>query len=518
MDIDLSHLSQNEKLELMSELIKKKEFLKSARISVFKPISESQELVIKAVSNAVTKKSKTKIIWASWWNGSGKSGIWAFCTASLAMWENTTAYEARFLWVRKRIAIFVESFESVRRIEEYMFNEPTFDDGSGHVWLCRIPPELIEDIEYNPRPRCVRKVTLKDWTSIEFKTFWQGQKGNSGGNYDFVWIDEPPGNVSTFKEIIARASRINCIILFTATIIDEDYIEEYFDTMPKETKDKTEIFTLLSADNPHADKDILASLGEERLTGRKPERKWKVYDQFHTSRNVVDYFEPTIENMWWYVRHYIGIDPWGNNPFAIVLFCIDEDNNIYVYKEFSLEGDTKMTFSNAFRCISPWMKRYKYEKIVIDMRDKLMINEWKNELWLTNLEQCDKSTKWPRWETNIVWRRMRVNEFFAEWKIIIANSCPVIIRQFTRMKYKNNVSEKDTAKSDVFWKDDDCVDAFWYAFDKATKNIRLHDIRRLKEYRENEKTTDISKLFPKQENTWNSLQQKSRMQKVQFTI
>jgi len=55
---------------------------------------------------------------------------------------------------------------------------------------------------------------------------------------------------------------------------------------------------------------------------------------------------------------------------------------------------------------------------------------------------------------------MRENEFFAEGKIIIADTCPVHIRQFSRMKYKDKYSEKDTAKSDVYGKDDDCVDAF----------------------------------------------------------
>lgn len=74
-------------------------------------------------------------------------------------------------------------------------------------------------------------------------------------------------------------------------------MEEFFDTMPKQLKDKTETYTLLSSDNPHTDTDVLLALGEERLTGRKPERKGKVYHQFISGRHIVPYFDPTFENM-----------------------------------------------------------------------------------------------------------------------------------------------------------------------------------------------------------------------------
>lgn len=157
----------------------------------------------------------------------------------------------------------------------------------------------------------MRFVELTNGTTIEFRTFGQGQKSAAGGNYDLVWIDEPPDNKNTFDEIIARASRKHCIILLTATLATEKeaFVEEFFDTMPTVLKDKTEIYTLLSIDNPYADTDVLRALGEERLTGRKSERKGKVYHQFATSKHTVEYFEPTVENMGGAVKHYLGIDP-----------------------------------------------------------------------------------------------------------------------------------------------------------------------------------------------------------------
>ena len=136
---------------------------------------------------------------------------------------------------RKKIAIFVESFDGVKKLEEYMFNEPTFDEASGHVGLCRIPPEYVKEVQYSQsKPKAMRFVELKNGTTIEFRTFGQGQKSAAGGNYDFVWIDEPPDNKNTFDEIIARASRKHCIILLTATLATEKeaFVEEFFDTMP----------------------------------------------------------------------------------------------------------------------------------------------------------------------------------------------------------------------------------------------------------------------------------------------
>lgn len=87
---------------------------------------------------------------------------------------------------------------------------------------------------------------------------------------------------------------------------------------------------------------------------------------------------------------------------------------------------------------------------------------------------------------------MRINEFFKNNKIIIANTCPIIIRQFSRMKYKNNIEENSTAKSDVFGKDDDCVDAFGYAFDFATKRVRIFKTMENRDI-------DLGMLFPPKE-------------------
>lgn len=485
--LDIDNLSIDEKVNLINELEKRKEMLKSTNIANFSPINQSQEFIIKSVSDTVQWKDDIKFFWVSGSNSWWKTAVASFILTSLALWELTEQIGARFLGVRKRILVLAETFDSIRKIEEYIISEPTFDDNTRHVWLCRIPPEFIETLTREIAHKNLKEIVLKNGTKIEFKSYSQWQKSIAGGNYDYVWFDEPPANIGVFREIVSRGTRKACIMLMSATLTDDDvYVQDLIENAPQETKDAIKILELRSEDNPYADTRMFGLLEESRKNGRATGRKGYVYDQFTMGKNVVEYFEPSFENMWGRVRYFMGIDPWANHPFAVSMFCIDDENNIYLFKEFSFEWDSKMTFTNVFRQITPYLKRYNFEKIVIDMRDKLMINEWKHELWLKNLEISDKHTKWPNWENNIIWRRMRENEFFAEGKIIIADTCPVHIRQFSRMKYKDKYSEKDTAKSDVYGKDDDCVDAFWYAFDKATRTTRLHDIWRLNTYRENE--------------------------------
>ena len=52
-EINLDSLTLDEKVNLLNELEDRREMLKSTNISVFKPINQSQERIIKSVSNTV---------------------------------------------------------------------------------------------------------------------------------------------------------------------------------------------------------------------------------------------------------------------------------------------------------------------------------------------------------------------------------------------------------------------------------------------------------------------------------
>lgn len=433
------------------------------------------------------------------------SAISSFCVASVALGELTKEIWARYIGERKRIAIFVENFAGVRKLEEYMFEEPTFQTGSWHTGLARIPPEFIQDIEYSQtKPKAIRYVKLTNWTTIEFNTYNQGYNSAAGGNYDFIWMDEPPQDENVFNEIIARLSRSHCILLFSATLTNDrmDYIDDFFANMDNEQKEQVEIITLLSKDNKHTDTTILRALWEHRLTGRKPEKKWKVYYQFFKNKHIVEHFEPTYENMWGYCKYYMWIDPGGSHPFAIVLFCIDEEWMIYIFKEYLLRDD-EQTYSNVISIIEENYNKYPFDKIIVDMRDAYFIKTLKTDANLRNVQKCDKHTKWPRWEHNIVWRRMRINEYFAQWKIMISDRCRDIIQEFDRVKYKKNASDTATAKTDIEW-EDDALDAFGYAFDYATKNIGMAKIIKNSRYKPKEKENSYNNISPNYNKmTWN---------------
>lgn len=431
------------------------------------------------------------------------SAISSFCVASVALWELTKEIWARYIWERKRIAIFVENFAGVRKLEEYMFEEPTFRVGSWHTGLARIPPEYISNIEYSQtKPKAIRYVKLTNWTTIEFNTYNQGYNSAAGGNYDFIWMDEPPQDENVFNEIIARLSRSHCILLFSATLTNDrmDYIDDFFANMDEEQKEQVEVITLLSKDNKHTDTTILRALWEHRLTGRKPEKKWKVFYQFYKWKHVVEHFEPTYENMWGYCKYYMWIDPGGSHPFAIILFCIDEEWMIYIFKEYLLR-DAEQAYSNVISIIEENYNKYPFEKIIVDMRDAYFIKTLKQDAQLRNVQKCDKHTKWPRWENNIVWRRMRINEYFAQWKIMISNKCSELIQEFDRLKYKKNASENATAKSDIDWEDDG-IDAFGYAFDYATKNIGMSKLIINNRYQRPQIETKKNNITPTN-NSWN---------------
>ena len=77
---------------------------------------------------------------------------------------------------RKRILVLAETFDSIRKIEEYIISEPTFDDATRHVGLARIPPDFIEGIEREYTHKNLKKITLINQCVIEFKTYAQGQK------------------------------------------------------------------------------------------------------------------------------------------------------------------------------------------------------------------------------------------------------------------------------------------------------------------------------------------------------
>lgn len=517
LEFDFSNLSEQEKVKYKQLLEYKKEELKQYRIAHYKPINHSQDSVVNAVHKAVTGETETKLIWANGGNGSGKTSIWAFCLSSLASGKELKNIWARFIGECKRIAVFVENFDSVRKIEEYILSEPTFSESSMHAGSCRIPPQFIKKIQYSDsRPKSVRQIEMHNGAIIEFRTFSQGQKAAAGWNYDFVWIDEPPENKNTFDEIISRASRTHCVILLTATLASEKdaFIEEFFDTMKWGMKKKTEIYTLLSSDNPYADVDVLAALGEERLTGRKPERKWKVFYRFLSWKHIVEHFEPTTENMWWRVRYFMGVDPWANHPFAIVMFCIDEEWYIYIFKEILLEDDEQWVL-NAIKHIVNENRRYPYEQIVVDMRDWILIKWLQNDLWMRNVVRCDKHTRWPKWQTNIHWRRTRINEYLYADKIMISSRCTNIIRQFSRLRYKDKVDETMTAKSDTYGSDDDAIDAFGYAFDRATSGMSLADIHNRNEfYKQLYAPKKLSSYFEEKKDNWAERKMKNNLNYV----
>jgi len=87
-------------------------------------------------------------------------------------------------------------------------------------------------------------------------------------------------------------------MLMSATLTDDDvYVQDLIENAPQETKDAIKILELRSEDNPYADTRMFGLLEESRKNGRATGRKGYVYDQFTMGKNVVEYFEPSFENM-----------------------------------------------------------------------------------------------------------------------------------------------------------------------------------------------------------------------------
>ena len=382
--------------------------------------------------------------------------VGAYLTVLLALWYDGKKYNLPFIWSKKNIWICTKSWSNVKStIAPYLLWDYS---------KTRIPPEEIEKITQDNG--ILKAIKLKNGCEIHIKTYDQGQENVQGGNPDWMWLDEEPTNPDVWGELKARTRKLECEMVITMTPLNwlTWVYDFFFASENEELKRRCEIYHVSSRDNPFTDKTWTLGMTDEeyrlRVDGSFENPTWLVYSSFSRSRNVVPYFDP--KTMWDNVRYYKAIDFGTSHPTAVIFLAQDIDDNFYVFDEIRL-ANTEL--KEIVRELNNKSRPYDFEFFVRDSAAKREWLELEKQFWIHTIP-ADKRSKWANDMSNRRTWILMLNTLFKQGKLMIADSCKLLIKELETHYYKEN-GKRD---GEVVKEWDDLLDALRYCMFMVRKH------------------------------------------------
>lgn len=389
-----------------------------------------------------------------WWNGAGKTAVWAYITVCLALWFQVKKFNLPFLGWKKRVWILTKSGSNVKNtIEPYLLWQ----------WsITRIPEECIRKVTKDNG--VLKSISLHNGTEINILTYDQGSENIQGANPDWIWLDEEPINENVVTEIIARTRVEECEMLVTMTPLSwlTRLYEFFFNAKSQLIKDKSRVYLVSSLDNPFIDKTWTEWLTDDeyrlRVLGSFESPTWLVYSSFHRTRCTTPHFDPSDMGE---VKYYRGLDFGVSHPTGCVLLAVDKDDNIYVWDEV-YRTNTLLEDLASEITKKTWLREIEYTvRDSASKREGIEIAKY----WIKTVP-ADKFSKWEGDVSNRKAGIMMVNQLFKDGKLLISQNCKNLIKEFETHYYRENW-KKDGEVNKI---NDDLLDALRYVLWTIKKN------------------------------------------------
>lgn len=395
------------------------------------------------------------------WNGAGKTAIWTYITALLAIGWDCERLGLPYIGSKKNIWVGTKSGSNVKWVIHPYF-----------LWewsMSRIPQELIEKV--NMDNGILKSIIMKNGCKIQFITYDQGSENLQGWNPDWILLDEEPTNVDVWSELKARTRNPKCEMLITMTPLNglTKVYEFFFEQRDEVLSKACKTYRVSSLDNPFTDKTWTRGMTEEeyrlRVEGSFENPTWLVFNQFFRTRNVVPHFNPYLMGHRDDLKFYRGIDFGVSHPTAVIWLCQDIDDNLYIFDELEEQSMLLGDIVDKVNMKSAW---YEFEYTV---RDSSSAREWMEiaKLGLRTVP-ADKNTKGINDMSNRRSWIFLMNDLFNKGKLLISSNCQKLIRELETHYYKEG-GKKD---GEVNKEGDDLLDALRYTIFLIKKNNSIN--------------------------------------------
>lgn len=166
--------------------------------------------------------------------------------------------------------------------------------------------------------------------------------------------------------------------------------------------------------------------------------------------------------MWDNVRYYKAIDFGTSHPTAVIFLAQDIDDNFYVFDEIRL-ANTEL--KEIVRELNNKSRPYDFEFFVRDSAAKREWLELEKQFWIHTIP-ADKRSKWANDMSNRRTWILMLNTLFKQGKLMIADSCKLLIKELETHYYKEN-GKRD---GEVVKEWDDLLDALRYCMFMVRKH------------------------------------------------
>lgn len=311
----------------------------------------------------------------------------------------------------------------------------------------------------------IDRIELHNESTIGFKTYDQGRKAWQGPKKDVIWHDEEaPGDI--IEESRARLIRPNAKFIFTMTPllgftrVYQDFVEDIkpwrklivgstYENKLHLTDEYLETMEAMSEDQKR-----------QRLHGEFVRPEGLVYPEFDRHTHVVDHFEPDKK-----MHVFIGgMDFGATHSTSFVLFGIDYDENVYVFKEYKEANLGMDDYVNGWKEMS---KGYQVKRVFRDPSAKQAGIEFKQRGVVLYPGNNDRSVGISL-----------IKSLLRDKRLFVSRECMKLIWELEHHRYK--VEKMGGKDADVIKENDDVLDALRYALvsvgrikPKTKKMVRL---------------------------------------------
>lgn len=298
-------------------------------------------------------------------------------------------------------------------------------------------------------------LTLRNGSTIELKTHQQETESFAGVPLHWCWFDEEPPK-AIFNECRLRLIDYNgCWYMTMTPVQGQDWIFDRFINTNQKNVDRFEVDI---EDNPHLNKEALASLDEDLDEDEKKVRRQGIFvpkgglilKEFDYNRHVIKGGGP-IPATW---AIYVSIDHGFNAPSAILWHAVSPDGDVITFKEIYKNKTVIRVLVNEIKQINKEIGR----EPLIYMGDPSMSQ--RNGITGTSAlaEYRRHGIPLIQAKKDVEGRINKMNEYLKFDKWHITEACPNTIKEARVYAYKyytspkiadrNNVREEPNKKND----------------------------------------------------------------------
>lgn len=482
-NIDFDSLTIDQRVEVES-ILKELELRKRKYPLLDIKLNDNQQEFLDAVKERNPDWTpRYKIFVFLGWNGSGKTFTNMYITMLKAMWPKICKkYGLPELPHANLISVNTVTGSNISKNldRKYLLGTWTDKDIMKFPWYVNKdqPWEIVKKPRWDKS--ILKDIDLRNWTSISFGTYDQGQSRLQGWEPIWTSMDELPTRFDDLIEIVRGNRNKQGQLFISAT--PTNYNKKIHDYLfSEDMKDTVFLRQVDSLENEHADHSWMKGLTESdiriRRFGSFTPPEWLVYANFSKQDNVVPFVDP--KKLGSKVRFYWAIDFWWKHPLAFLFIAVDNDWHYYV---FDMIHESGMIMKDLAKEIRAKMKKHwinKFEYIVADSAGASERGELKAEWFPTKWIKKKKIGE----EKFRAWGILRMNQFLSMWKILVADNCQPLIDEFESHHFRENGTVEKT--------EDDALDALrylitehvWYSEKRETKKNRRKKARKAQKKR-----------------------------------